>query len=129
MGSGSKPQNPWLTLRVGLQWSGVLTIENVSKRFRAGNFGVRDQSAGTIASLRAVPRLRENYVWWKLGSTLLLSLLFCASSFAIALSRRPFAILAFLGGILFVATTATARGHGQPENLHRRLSLLLVSGR
>ncbi len=70
----------------------------------------RDERAGTTASLRAIPRLRENYVWWKMGSILLLSLLFCAAALVRTLARGPFDVVALVGGMIFVAAAATALG-------------------
>ena len=70
----------------------------------------RDRRAGTLASVRSISRLRENYVWWKLGSTLLLSLLLCAAPLLRTISLGPVALTAFLGGIVFVASMATALG-------------------
>ncbi len=70
----------------------------------------RDERAGTTASLRAIPRLRENYVWWKLGSVLLLSLLFCAATLVRTIPRGSLAVAALLGGIVFVSAAATALG-------------------
>ena len=70
----------------------------------------RDARAGTIVSLRAIPRLRERYVWWKLGSILLLSLLFCAAAICRTLPRGPLALGALLGGMIFIAAAATALG-------------------
>ncbi|MBA3832462.1 MAG: hypothetical protein H0X34_11340 [Chthoniobacterales bacterium] len=70
----------------------------------------RDVRAGTMASLRSIPRLRESYVWWKLGSTCLLSLLFCAGAILRTIPRGSFAVAALLGGIFFVAASATALG-------------------
>ena len=70
----------------------------------------RDGRAGTLASVRCVPRLRENYVWWKLGSTLLLSLLLCIAPVLRTISHGPAALGALLCGIVFVASMATALG-------------------
>ena len=70
----------------------------------------RDGRAGTLASIRSIPRLRENYVWWKLGSTLLLSLLLCAAPILRTVLHGPLALAALLGGIGFVASMATALG-------------------
>ena len=70
----------------------------------------RDGRAGTTASLRAVPRLRENYVWWKLGSTLLLSFLLCAAPLLRAISHGWLSVAALICGIVLVASTATALG-------------------
>jgi hypothetical protein len=70
----------------------------------------RDGRAGTLASVRAVPRLRENYVWWKLNSTLLLGLLFCAGPLLRTISHGWVAVAALICGIVFVASMATALG-------------------
>lgn len=70
----------------------------------------RDGRAGTLASVRSIPRLRENYVWWKFGSTLFLSLLLCAAPVLRTISHGTVALGALLGGIVFVASMATALG-------------------
>lgn len=70
----------------------------------------RDARAGTAASVRSIPRLRENYVWWKLGSTGLLSLLLCAVPLVRTIAHGPLALAALLCGLIFVASTATALG-------------------
>jgi hypothetical protein len=70
----------------------------------------RDGRAGTLASVRAVPRLRENYVWWKLISTLLLGLLFCAGPLLRTISHGWLAVAALICGIVLVASMATALG-------------------
>ncbi len=70
----------------------------------------RDGRAGTLASMRAIPRLRENYVWWKLGSTLLLTLLLCLVPVFRTVSHGGLALAALLGGIVLVASMATALG-------------------
>ncbi|MEY2501410.1 MAG: hypothetical protein QOI07_1744 [Verrucomicrobiota bacterium] len=74
------------------------------------DIATRDGRAGTLASLRSIVRLRENYVWWKLGSTLLLSLLLCAAPLLRTISHGPVPLAALLGGILFVSAMATALG-------------------
>ena len=48
--------------------------------------------AGTLASIRSIPRLRENYVWWKLGSISLLGLLFCAVAIVRTIPRGPLVV-------------------------------------
>jgi hypothetical protein len=70
----------------------------------------RDGRSGTVASLRAVPHLRENYVWWKLGSTLLLSLLLCVAPLLRTIPHGGLALAALIVGIVLVASTATALG-------------------
>ena len=70
----------------------------------------RDARANTIAMLRATPRLRENFVWWKLGSTALLSLFLCAGPLARVATHGAQPLGALLVGIAFVAATATSLG-------------------
>ena len=70
----------------------------------------RDVRAGTMASLRSISRLRENYVWWKFGSTSLLALILCAAPLVRAMLHGQFAFVALICGILFVASIATALG-------------------
>ncbi len=65
----------------------------------------RDGRANTLPSLRATPRLRENFVWWKFGTTLLLGLALCAAPLV-----RSAPAGALLGGIVFVAALATSLG-------------------
>src|SRR3954468_18026185 len=77
----------------------------------------RDGRAGTTASVRSISRLRENYVWWKLGSTLLLGVLICAAPLARMILHGALPFVALLVGIIFVASTATALGitHANPK--------------
>jgi hypothetical protein len=70
----------------------------------------RDARAGTVASIRSIPRLRENYVWWKFGATLLLSLLLCAAPVLRSISQGGLAVGALICGIVLVAALATALG-------------------
>ena len=70
----------------------------------------RDVRANTIASLRAVPRLRERFVWWKLGSTLLLGFFLCAVPIVRTALHGGRPLAALLVGIIFVAATATSLG-------------------
>src|SRR5947209_829821 len=58
----------------------------------------RDGRAGTLVSLRSIPRLRENYVWWKFGSTLLLSLVLCVAPVIRTISGGGLAIMALICG-------------------------------
>jgi ABC-type transport system involved in multi-copper enzyme maturation permease subunit len=70
----------------------------------------RDVRAGTMANLYAVPRLRENFVWWKFGATLVFSLIFCAAAILVTASRHPDRLGALLVGIVFVVSIATMLG-------------------
>ena len=70
----------------------------------------RDRRAGTIPLIYSAQRLRENLVWWKLGSTIVLALLFCAVPLLLTVSLGLFRFITLLGAILFVAASATALG-------------------
>lgn len=74
------------------------------------DISTRDSRAGTTASVRSIAPLRERYVWWKLGSTCLLSFLFCAGAIVRSIPRGPLLLCALLVAIFFVAATATALG-------------------
>jgi hypothetical protein len=63
-----------------------------------------------MASLRATPRLRENLVWWKLGSTFLLCLAFCTAAILRTAILGTLPLGALLSGIAFLAATATSLG-------------------
>ncbi len=70
----------------------------------------RDRRAGTSAILYGAPKLREQFVWWKLGSAVLLSLLLCAAPLLRAVSQGFATLSALLVGIIFVAALATSLG-------------------
>ncbi len=70
----------------------------------------RDRRGATLPIIYASPRLRENLVWWKLGSTAVLALAFGAVPLALAGTVSGLRFGALFVGILFVATTATALG-------------------
>jgi len=69
----------------------------------------RDARAATTPIVQAAPRLRENFVWWKLGSTLLLALLACAVPLLRTVNQKH-SLGALLVGILFVVASATSLG-------------------
>jgi hypothetical protein len=70
----------------------------------------RDLRSGTILNLRAVPLLREHFVWWKVGSTAILSVLFCGTSILTAAGHAPGLIVAMCIGIFFVVALASGLG-------------------
>jgi hypothetical protein len=70
----------------------------------------RDLRSGTILNLRAVPLLREHFVWWKVGSTAILSVLFCGTSILTAAGHAPGQIVAMCIGIFFVVALASGLG-------------------
>jgi hypothetical protein len=74
------------------------------------DISTRDARAGTSASLYAVPRLRESYAWWKFGSTLLLSFIFCAAALIKSATIDHNRLPALAVGIVFVSSAATLLG-------------------
>ncbi len=90
--------------------AGILPIVFAVLALIVSDVATRDARAGMTASLRSISRLRENYVWWKLGSSCLLSILLCTVPLIRTIARGPLALAALVGGIIFVASTATALG-------------------
>ncbi len=90
--------------------AGVLPIVFAVLALIVSDVATRDARAGTTASVRSISRLRENYVWWKLGSTCLLSFLLCTVPLIRTIALGPLALSALISGIIFVAATATALG-------------------
>ncbi len=89
---------------------GLLPIVFAALAIIISDVSTRDRRAATTAILYGSPRLREQFVWWKLGSVLVLSLLLCAAPIArAALGGRP-SLFALLGGLIFVAAMATSLG-------------------
>ncbi|MGH8091963.1 MAG: hypothetical protein ACREIF_00620 [Chthoniobacterales bacterium] len=74
------------------------------------DMATRDARANTLAMLWAAPHLRENFVWWKLGSTMLLSLFLCAAPLLRVAADGALPLGALLVGIAFVGATATSLG-------------------
>ncbi|MDQ6654457.1 MAG: hypothetical protein M3Y80_01400 [Verrucomicrobiota bacterium] len=70
----------------------------------------RDVRAATRPIIYAAPRLREHLVWWKLGSTCVLALLFFAIPLVRAANTGGFAFAMLAVGVIFVAAAATALG-------------------
>ena len=88
----------------------VLPLVFAALAIIVSDVATRDVRANTIASLRATPRLRENFVWWKLGSTFLLCLVWCAAAIVRTALLGALPLGALLVGIGFVAATATSLG-------------------
>jgi hypothetical protein len=90
--------------------AGILPFVFAALAIIISDVATRDARAGTTASVRAIARLRENYVWWKLGSSCLLGLLLCVVPLIRMLVDGSMAFAALTCGILFVASMATALG-------------------
>lgn len=70
----------------------------------------RDAAAGTTALVRSAPQLKERFVFWKLGSALLVVTVLLAVPVLRFAAARPAALLPLVIGALFVAAGATALG-------------------
>jgi hypothetical protein len=90
--------------------AGILLIVFALLALIVSDISTRDARAGTTACVRSISGLRENYVWWKLGSSCLLSFLLCTVPLIRTIAHGPPALAALVGGIVFVASTATALG-------------------
>ncbi len=88
----------------------VLPIVFLALAIVVSDVVTRDRRGATLPIIYASPRLRENLVWWKLGSTCVLALTFCAAPLAMAVSAGGLRFGALFVGIIFVAATATALG-------------------
>ncbi|MDQ6623934.1 MAG: hypothetical protein M3Y86_10700 [Verrucomicrobiota bacterium] len=89
---------------------GLLPIVFALLAIVIADVATRDVRAGTTASLYAISRLRENFVWWKFGSTCVCSFLFCAVPLLASALHGGGRFLALCIGILFVGASATALG-------------------
>jgi hypothetical protein len=70
----------------------------------------RDVRANTLASLRAMPHLREKFVWWKFGSTLLVTVVLCAGPLVRTATLGTAPLGALFVALVFVAALATSLG-------------------
>ncbi len=89
---------------------GALPFVFLALAIFVSDIATRDVRAGTTAILYAAPRLREHRVWWKLASTCVLSLIFCAVPLAMSAGHGSGRFAAVLGGVLFVSAVSTALG-------------------
>lgn len=90
--------------------AGLLPIVFAGVAIIVSDVATRDARAGTTASVRAIAPLRENYLWWKLGSSCVLGFLVCFVPLLRTLAHGSAAFVALAGAIVFVASTATALG-------------------
>ena len=90
--------------------AGLLPIVFALLALVVADVATRDVRANTLTSLRALPHLREKFVWWKLGSTLLVSVAFCAAPIVRTASLGALPLAALVVGVVFVASLATSLG-------------------
>jgi len=94
----------------GAPQDGLLPIVFAGLAIVVSDVSTRDRRAGTIAILHGAPRLREYFVWWKLGSALVLSIILCLAPILRSALDGLFATAALLVGIVFVSALGTALG-------------------
>ncbi|HEX3111512.1 MAG TPA: hypothetical protein VHU41_20575 [Thermoanaerobaculia bacterium] len=70
----------------------------------------RERRAGTTALVYAAPRLRERFVFWKLGSSIVVATLILAAPVVHTAITRPASLFALLVGIAFLCAAATSLG-------------------
>jgi hypothetical protein len=70
----------------------------------------RERRAGTTALVYAAPRLRERFVFWKLGSSIVVATLILAAPVVHTAITRPASLIALLVGIAFLCAAATSLG-------------------
>ncbi|HEX7191403.1 MAG TPA: hypothetical protein VF381_07505, partial [Thermoanaerobaculia bacterium] len=70
----------------------------------------RERRAGTTALVYAAPRLRERFVFWKLGTSIVVATLILAAPVVHTALTRPSSLVALLVGIAFVCAAATSLG-------------------
>lgn len=70
----------------------------------------RERRAGTTALVYAAPRLRERFVFWKLGTSIVVATLILAAPVVHTAFTRPASLFALIVGIAFVCAAATSLG-------------------
>ena len=70
----------------------------------------RERRAGTTALVYAAPRLRERFVFWKLGTSVVVATLILAAPIVRTALTKPASLTALLIGIAFVCAAATSLG-------------------
>lgn len=88
----------------------VLPIAYAACALAISDIACREKRAGTTGLVFAAPSLRDRFVWWKLLTTLFVSVAFLAIPIARAIVHRPSATPSLLLGVLFLAAAATFLG-------------------
>lgn len=74
------------------------------------DMATRERTVGTMPVVFAAPRLRSNFVFWKLITAIILALAFTWVAVLKLLFVQPFSALALIGGTIFAAACATGLG-------------------
>ena len=70
----------------------------------------RERRAGTTALVYAAPHIRERFVFWKLGTALVVTTLVLAAPIVSVALTRPASLAALVVGIVFLCAAATSLG-------------------
>jgi hypothetical protein len=74
------------------------------------DLSTREKTSGTLPVIFSSPKLRANFVLWKISSAVLLALSFTWVAILKLLFVQPLSALALIGGTVFAAAAATALG-------------------
>jgi hypothetical protein len=74
------------------------------------DMATREKTIGTMPVIFAAPKLRNNFVFWKLITAMILAIAFVWIAVLKLLFVQPFGALALIGGAIFAAACATALG-------------------
>lgn len=91
-------------------FTGVLPAATAVCAIALSDIACREKRAGTSALVFATPSLRQQFVWWKLGTAFFVALAFLGIPIVRAIAFRPSSALPLLLGVVFMAATATALG-------------------
>jgi hypothetical protein len=88
----------------------VLAIAVAPAAIFVADIASRERRAGTTALVYAAPRLRERFVFWKLGTSVVITTLLLAAPLVHTALTRPGSLLALVVGIAFLSAAATSLG-------------------
>jgi len=91
-------------------FGGVLPVVFAALAMLLAGVSSREHRNGTHALISSAPGLREHFVWWKLGSAVLVGLGFTMVAIGRLGLTSPGEGLSVLVGMIFTATSATALG-------------------
>lgn len=99
-----------VSAEAGTLAKGVLPFAFAACAIAIADIACREQRNGTTALVFATPQLRERFVTWKFGSSLLVAMFFLAIPVGRAIAYRPASAPALLTGVVLVTALATALG-------------------
>jgi hypothetical protein len=88
----------------------VLAIAVAPAAIFIADIASRERRAGTTALVYAAPHLRERFVFWKLGTSVVVTTLLLAAPLLHTAITRPASLVALMVGIAFLSAAATSLG-------------------